>query len=92
MDKPIGVGDLVMVVRWPHSCINPKGVIGTPFRVTGIEQGKDWCARCGKKIERTSLLSALGFDRGARIPVEWLKRIDPEEELDDVEREEEIHA
>jgi hypothetical protein len=93
MSEPIKVGDLVMVVRWPHDCINPKGVPGTPFRVTDVIRRKvDYCAKCKVTIPTMSPHSAVGFDGRASMPTDWLKRIDPNEELDDVKRDEEITA
>jgi hypothetical protein len=92
VSEPIKVVDLVMVVRWPHDCINPNGVLGTPFRVTAIRARQKFCNRCGRPIPTNSDLCAIGFDRNAGIPLDWLKRIPPDGELDDVKEREELHA
>ena len=104
MSEPIKVGDLVMVVRG-HSCAIEL-IGGVPFTVESIEPqiGGSWCNRCGERnIAPESLYGATGvpkprvkvmkakFPKGA-MPLEWLKKIPPIGELDDVKRDEEITA
>lgn len=87
----IGVGDQVMVVRWPHKHVNPRHPIGhvdtvraiTPFSVCGtcsFESGT------GVFREPSAELS-----HGC-IPLSWLKKIDPLSEPKRVERPEEVKA
>lgn len=77
MDRPIQVGDLVQIVRWPHKCTPQSGWprLGTPFVVEAI----DTCC-CGICGERTGIGAGNGLGRGA--PLSWLKRIPPLEELE----------
>lgn len=91
MEKPISVGDLVMVVRG-HACtVSAFG--GLPVRVGEIRApyGKSWdCARCGgKKVAPTSPYVP---HNGAALPLPWLKRIPPLDELEDVKRDETVTA
>lgn len=87
MDKPIQVGDLVQVVRWP-CCGWRIGAIGV---VTDFCSGQDTNGRCG------GCESHIGKHFSAAkmpywVPLPWLKRIPPLEELDDVKQDEEITA
>jgi hypothetical protein len=91
MDKPISVGDLVMVVRGPHCCLQPDGHEGSTFRVTGIRvthPGGSTCRLCGN---HRSGFSATGH-HAHNFYVSRLKRIPPLEELDAVKKDEEITA
>lgn len=82
-DKPISVGDLVMVVRWPHGCINPVIPLGKPFVVAQFRVSSGKCAKCGRFIHNPGRRSALGATSdGAGIPLSWLKRIPPLDELE----------
>lgn len=90
-EKPIGVGDLVMVVRWPHEHIQ-HSVTGNTFpkvfTVVGMAPWASHCPNCQHKFPGPSAF----YNETNALPVAWLKRIDPDEKLEDVKREEEIHA
>ena len=83
-DKPIQVGDLVVMVRG-HECTLAK-YGGIPWRVAGLinQTGGGWtCPRCHEHslapealqgAQRNTILTAL--------PITWLKRIPPLSELE----------
>ncbi len=101
--KPISVGDLVMVVRG-HSCaIEVLG--GVPFKVTNILQrtGTGWtCNRCmTPNIAGDVYYGVQGAPvvKGVKrlsdhtsLPITWVKRIPPLEELEGEKRDERITA
>lgn len=85
MEKPIGVGDLVVLVRWRHTC-KPEHT-KTIFTVKAFSE-QAACYLCGTVMnERIALTGDTVEFEGDRInigyPVTWLKRIDP---LTDAER------
>ena len=90
MDKPIQVGDLVMVVRWEHVC--EKGYpskLGHIFRVAAFERSFTYCPAC--------LATVYSGDVAVRpdqygCAVSWLKRIPPLEDLQTWRRTEETTA
>ena len=82
MDKPIGVGDLVMVVRPAPCCGNAAGA-GTVFRVESITDDGH-CLKCAKYPLRGA------WPRG--VIMSRLKRIPPFPELADERHDEEITA
>jgi hypothetical protein len=96
MDKPISVGDLVMVVRG-HECVVAK-VGGVPYTVAAIVQkmfGGWYCPLCrtedhGQSEALGARLVPLHKDDGAAIPLGWLKRIPPASELDSEKRDEKL--
>jgi len=97
MSEPIGVGDLVMVVRG-HSCVMER-LGGVPYRVKHIapQRNGGWhCSRCGTWDIAPEELVGAGFEgvhvAGNGIPLGWLKKIPPLSELDDVKRDVEITA
>lgn len=86
MDKPISVGDLVMVVR-PACCQNEFQ--GTPFTVTKIERMWRTCLGCGAEFDE--LFARSNLDRRpffAMLSV--LKRIDPPAIRDSEKRDEKL--
>lgn len=93
-NKPISVGDLVMVVQ---TCCTKSvayyGVsFGLPWRVEGIARIEARCPWC--KAEYTGLFAqraktSKGWDRA---PMHWLKRLDPDSLKDDVPTKEELTA
>lgn len=85
MDKPISVGDLVIVVRNQFCCPHPKPHVGKPFVVTGFRIIKDACPRCGDSRQLTAALGD-GLQRG--YDIRRLKRIPPFADLDGLESEE----
>ena len=95
-EKPISVGDLVMVVRGHECVVNLKG--GIPYRVKGFSMQKNggWmCGECGSKdLAVNDLVAAILWQviPGNGIPLSWLKRIDPDALTDDVQTKEELTA
>jgi hypothetical protein len=87
-DKPIAVGDLVMVVRYPHKCSSSEAFSGMIFVVNELDDGGVTCDDCGEFIEGP--LAGTPTDVG--ISVRWLKRIDPLIEPESVPTKEEIEA
>jgi hypothetical protein len=87
MDKPISVGDLVMLVRGHECAMRLKG--GLPWRVTRIvpQFGGGWhCPICGEhNLASGDLSGAQGCgtppgikgDPNGGMPLSWLKRIPP---------------
>jgi hypothetical protein len=92
MSEPIKVGDLVVMVRG-HECVYCVAG-GIPFVVTRFAPRLDkvWhCSKCCQDVAASK--DAVNFRGGRpRIPISWLKRIPPLEELDDVKESEELHA
>lgn len=89
MDKPISVGDLVVVVR---SCCDRfmEGV--TIFKVAVMRQTRpaDLCTYCSRALPNGTYAADNPQYSGA--PVGWLKRIPPLDELEGEKRDEEITA
>lgn len=86
MDRPIQVGDLVVILR---GCCDDSQV-GHIKTVEGIRHyGRLHCSACGLEISHPFATWLNGRHMWGR-PLSWLKRIDPLSELDDVKREEEI--
>lgn len=78
MSEPIKVGDLVMVMR--NHCNDHA--VGTIFQVRSLLGDQfTYCPRCGSKGHFGELaeLEFSGFHN--RMPLSWLKRIPPLEEL-----------
>jgi hypothetical protein len=77
MSEQIKVGDLVVVVRWPHSCQGNK-FLGSVFRIGALSSSVQ-CPRCGE-IFKTPV--AHPEEKSRAIPLAWLKRIPPLSELE----------
>ena len=90
MNRPIQVGDLVVIVKPPAGCrcVENLGVI---FQVTAIRQGTNWrvCRNCESGSLGTGLV-AEGFGRA--LGLKRLKRTPPLSELESEKRYEEIAA
>lgn len=85
MDKPIAVGDLVMVVR---SCCVEN--LGTVFRVAEIDWSRLYrCRHCGGVCNGIAV-EGWGKDKNGAFLHE-LKRIDPDNLKDDVPERENLH-
>ncbi len=90
MEKPISVGDLVQVVRWP--CCGAH--LGKIFRVTlirnllGSGSGCFQCRRPGFPVD--GITAAFVSEYGFRAPLPYLKRIPPLEELEGERRDEKL--
>lgn len=91
MSEQIKAGDLVVIVKTtPCGCCPPTSV-GRIFRVIRVKgSGLSRCTSCGFGWKRDGAYAFAEEGNGADV---WrLKRIPPLRELDDVKREEEIHA
>ena len=76
MDRPIQVGDLVVVVRW-NCCGVHSGAVRT---VKSFELSSNaMCSKCFQQGPHT-MYARLSPDGDA--PVAWLKRIPPLDELE----------
>lgn len=89
-DKPISVGDLVVVVG-QHCSAMGADWLGDVYTVTGdIQSALPRCGYCGGSVHSARIVS---FDTGGRwLPVQYLKRIPPLDELEGVRQDEEISA
>jgi hypothetical protein len=79
MDKPISVGDLVMVVRC--CCVAYLDGNGPIFRVHKIHsRGRGTvCTHCRAKLPLSDRATDTAY---VGVPLPWLKRIPPLEELE----------
>lgn len=78
-DKPISVGDLVVVVRGTRCC-GVAGNIGLVYRVALIRPEAHWhCTYC-RSHEREPLVAAASHINGYQLS--RLKRIPPLDELE----------
>lgn len=92
MSERIEVGDLVMVVRG-HSCLVAK-IAGIPWIVAGFlsPSGGGWtCSICHMKSACGPEIAATNSGTW-RIPVSYLKKIDPPALPESIEHKEEIPA
>lgn len=84
-DRPIAVGDLVVIVR-PREC-GCTTAIGRVFRVSGLITDFHHCKNCGHKTWPRKYLLATGFeDHGYSL--NRLKRIPPLDELESAKTDE----
>jgi hypothetical protein len=87
MDKPISVGDLVVVAR-PQPCCGSVINMGVFFRVTSLDAGQiGFCGKCGAAL---SGATADGKPDGWPSLLSRLKRIPPLEELEGERTQEDI--
>ena len=90
-DRPIQVGDLVIVVRATYCCNVPLSVREI-FKVTGfLATGGYKCLACGG-IRPDSTPSVLGGSQRGGFHPRRLKRLDPDALLDETPTREEIEA
>ena len=89
MSKPIRVGDLVAIVRWP-CCGSRLGHVDTVVSIEPESLLGGRCVDCHTLFTGYGTYIRLTQDRGAQLP--WLKRIPPLEELDSEKQKEEITA
>lgn len=92
-DKPIAVGDLVMVVR-DTACGCYYGRVYPVIAIEAVAMGAVRCGHCNDLRYCDKHLAALlrGPNRDGHLPISWLKRLDPDALRDDVPTEEGIHA
>ncbi len=98
MDRPIVVGDLVMVVRFVFHC-PPRPVLAVP-NAPGVRYGhiftvgslkvRGKCCRCGLVYEGAFVGPNDG--RAVAVPVSWLKLIDPPATGDSLPTREKLEA
>ena len=89
-DKPISVGDLVMVVRG-HQCY--AGYTFTIVRPNDGTFSGILCPVCDKYVWDSGPQAYLkGKEAPGNLPIAWLKRIPPLDESEDVPTGEEIAA
>lgn len=90
-DKPISVGDLVVVVR--SHCGQH---IGEVHRVIAMDDAPNFaCSFCDTVLGPISCALVTDSPDGRKLyrpPLSWLKRIPPLEELEGEKRDEEITA
>lgn len=96
-DNSIKVGDLVVIVD--GCCARARAeYVGGIFTVDRIYSGENlYCYyNCGSVATHTCAVTNTEFktatDRGNGAPVEWLRRIRPSEQVQNVKRPEEITA
>lgn len=82
MDKPISVGDLVVVSRPVAHCGCPDR-LGLIFRVSEIRPALQFgfCSTCNKNVISNGILIAIGA-RPTSVALYRLKRIPPLDELE----------
>lgn len=90
MDKPIDVGDLVVVVR--PGCCDGTQFLGLTFRVVRLESDRVRCGKCRKALGRLTLALTGKASNPRHVPVVLLKRIPPPEELGIVDEREELKS
>lgn len=91
----IKAGDWVMVVRG-HGCVVHE-IGGIPFTVSAVSNSGAHnfrCARCGKDpVHGPSDFAEVPYGLGPwRIPVSWLKKLDPDAERETLETRKEVTA
>lgn len=81
-ERPIQVGDLVVLVRYDHRCADVLlGKIYRVLRVPSIHPGI-CCPKCGERDLATANSLIAGTSQHAALPQRWLKRIPPLSELE----------
>lgn len=88
-DKPISVGDLVMVVRPSTCCGSSFSGVGEIFKVALIKHDSGHRSCCGK-VE--SVVRCLGEGHMLGYFIDRLKRLDPDALKDDVPADERVTA
>lgn len=91
MNKPIQVGDLVMVIRGRVCCgyITPQ-TGSAIFKVVGFRNVDGICSYCN--AENSNLVNALGEGMDKGYDIRRLKRLDPDALKDETPTREELHA
>lgn len=85
MSEPIKEGDLVQIVRWPHEHGDHR--LGHVFIVQGFFC-MCHCPTCDTVFEESA---AKNID-GQGVPLSWLKRIPPLDDLEQIEALKEVTA
>lgn len=84
MDKPISIGDLVVVVK-PVTCCGSAKRLGWIFRVDHMQGGPNYCGQC--KANWGESLDVWARGSSWCVPVANVKRIPPIGELEGEKRE-----
>jgi hypothetical protein len=87
MDKPISVGDLVVIVR---ECCGVDSELGSVFRVSAILTLTAYHADGCGYFYNGPCAEADDGEQPHGIPLHWLKRIPPLSELEGEKRDEKI--
>lgn len=93
MSDPIKVGDLVYVYK--DCCGLYLGFVFTVYEIIPLRKGDTIsCTFCSYRREEAGLLLALPNYRRAFtfVPVEWLKKFRPLQELEGIETKEKVDA
>ena len=88
-DKPISVGDLVMVVRVGFH--GTGTLLGRVFRVASLVNRSYACSECGL-VHFANSPSALCEEEDGWFRLALLKRLDPDALKDDVPTKDELNA
>ena len=89
VSKPIRVGDLVAIVRWP-CCGSRLGHVDTVVSIEPEGLLGGICVDCHTMF--TGYGTYVGLTKGRGAQLSWLRRIPPIEELESEKRGEEITA
>ena len=84
-DRPIQVGDLVVVIK-PTDCCDSPYAVGFIFVVSCIRGGPGTCVHCGGRYERIDAC----FENKGWLGLDRLKRLDPDALRDDVPADERL--
>ena len=88
MDKPISVGDLVVIV---DECCPNESSLGEIHRVLQIGTFHSGCDYCGDSSHGVlAHLTGGEDDNDHWVPLPWIKRIPPLEELEGAKTEEKL--
>jgi hypothetical protein len=87
MDKPISVGDLVVIVRL-RECCPENSMIGLIYRVKSLRNDAYRCHYCGLPHDRRFTVAWGEGEVGANV--ERLKRIPPLSELESEKQKEDL--
>jgi hypothetical protein len=87
--KPIGVGDLVMLKRWPHKC-EPEN----PRIVFVVQEMTDaaLCQICHERYDEPVACAWRNGNMTLGYPVSWLTRIEPLTEQEKAEELQHVSA
>lgn len=88
MSEPIKAGDLVVIVKSPHSCSNDR--LGVIFRVDYIHPLNPRCVFCGVDLALGDRTAMDAGQAGRGAPLSWVKRIQPSAELEGQRTQEDI--
>ena len=84
--REIKTGDMVVIV---YQCCSVDSELGHVFRVTKVLETGTGCSYCGDTFEGLCAEAADGSGPHA-VPLHWLKRIPPLEELEGQNQKEDL--